>query len=150
MAAQPSKILVWNVRGLNSPARRSSIYQVVSNANPAIVCFQETKLEVVSPEIVRHCLGNRFENFDYLPAVGTRGGLLIAWDATMAVVSNPHRTMNALTVLVKPTGGGQWWLTGVYGPQSNEDNIEFMQELVDIRDLHAGPLGTCWGFQPLG
>ncbi|XP_073367970.1 uncharacterized protein [Aegilops tauschii subsp. strangulata] len=32
-----------------------------------------------------------------------------------------------------------WWLTGVYGPQGNAEKVAFLQELEDIRDLHAGP-----------
>uniref|UniRef100_A0A453F113 Endonuclease/exonuclease/phosphatase domain-containing protein n=1 Tax=Aegilops tauschii subsp. strangulata TaxID=200361 RepID=A0A453F113_AEGTS len=79
------------------------------------------------------------ENFFYLPAAGTRGGILIAWDATVVAVSNPHRTSNTLMTLVKPIEGAEWWLTGVYGPQSSDAKVEFMQGLLDIRDLHAGP-----------
>lgn len=125
-------------QGIKLLARWNAISQVVQSVNPSIVCFQETKMEVVSPEVVRHCLGNRLENFIYLPAVGTRGGILIAWDATTVLVSNPHRTTNTLTALVKPMVGAEWWLTGVYGPQSNNKKIEFLQELIDIRDLHVG------------
>lgn len=39
MASHPIKVLVWNVRGLNDPAHQSAIYQVVSAANPSLVCF---------------------------------------------------------------------------------------------------------------
>ena len=68
MNASPFKTLVWNVRGLNSPARRSAIYQVVSSVAPSIVCLQETKMELVTTEVVAHCLGNKLESFYYLPA----------------------------------------------------------------------------------
>lgn len=64
---------------------------------------------------------------------------MIAWDATTVLVSNPHRTTNTLTALVKPMVGDEWWLIGVYGPQSNNEKIEFLQELIDIRDLHVEP-----------
>lgn len=80
MTTQPPKILVWNVRGLNSPARRSTIYQTIVAAKVDIVCLKEMKMEVISDEVVRQCLGNKFENFFYVPATGTRGGILIAWD----------------------------------------------------------------------
>ncbi|XP_073367719.1 uncharacterized protein [Aegilops tauschii subsp. strangulata] len=100
-------------------------------------------------EIVRHCLGNKFENFYYLPAVGTRGGILIAWDETVVMLSNPHRTTNTLSALVKPKSGGHWWMTGVYGPQADDAKIEFMQELVDVRDLHAGPWAIVGDFNLL-
>lgn len=57
----------------------------------------------------------------------------------MVALSNPHYTAGTLTALVKPAEGREWWLSGVYGPQSNQDKIDFMRELVEIRDLHAGP-----------
>lgn len=139
MASQHIKIVVWNVRGLNSPARHSAIYQVIAAAGPSLVCLQETKMEDVTADVVRQCLGNNFENYYFLPAIGTRGGILLAWDDTMVKVINPHRTENTLTALVKPNEGVQWWITGVYGPQSDAEKVEFLQEIVDVRDLHAGP-----------
>lgn len=139
MSEQACKMLVWNVRGLNNPARRNVMAQVVRAANPSIVCLQETKMEVVTLDVVRHCLGNKFESFLYLPAVGTRGGILLAWDALVVTLSQPHYTTNAITALVTPVQGVHWWLTGVYGPQLDHEKLEFMQELVDIRDLQAGP-----------
>lgn len=55
------------------------------------------------------------------------------------MLSNPHITMNTVTALVQSDGVPQWWITGVYGPRSDTDKLEFMQELGKIRDLHAGP-----------
>ena len=80
MNCMPFKTLVWNVRGLNSPACRNVVAQVVAAANPSVVCLQETKMEVVTLDVVRHCLGYKFGNFYYLSASGTRGGILLAWD----------------------------------------------------------------------
>ena len=139
MDAQPNKVLVWNVQGLNTPVRRTAICQVVVAAKPSVVCFQESKLEVVTLDVIRHCMGNRFEDFFYLPADGTRGGIILAWDATQVALSNPHYTDNTLTVLVKPHDGSHWWLTGVYGPHLDAEKVAFMEELCEIRDLHAGP-----------
>ena len=35
-----------------------------------------------------------------LPAIGTWDGILLAWDASIVAVSNPHYTNNMLTTLV--------------------------------------------------
>jgi hypothetical protein len=41
--------------------------------------LQETKLQNVTPTIVRNALGGEFEsNYIFQPANGTRGGLLLA------------------------------------------------------------------------
>lgn len=63
----------------------------------------------------------------------------MAWDETITQLSSPHYTNHTLTVLVKcPNDEQPWWLTCVYGPQEESDKVEFMQDLVDIRDLHVG------------
>lgn len=48
-------MLVWNVRGLNSAARRGVVRRLVQQFNVSFVCFQESKLSDVSAEIVREC-----------------------------------------------------------------------------------------------
>ena len=54
----------------------------------------ETKLAVV-----RHCLCNKFENFLYLPVVGTHGVILLSWDVIVVKLSNPHLTDYMITTL---------------------------------------------------
>lgn len=132
-------ILVWNVCGLNSPARCDSIYQVVLLSGASVVCFQETKLQVVTRATVDRCLGREFDCFFFLPADGTRGGILLAWKSAVVLLSNPHYSNNAITARVGDSGATGWWLTGVYGPQSDVDKCLFPQEIKDIRDLHPGP-----------
>jgi exonuclease III len=39
----PSKILVWNVRGLNSSVRQDSVRDFVETVKMDVVCLQETK-----------------------------------------------------------------------------------------------------------
>ena len=43
----------------------------------------------------------------------------------------------------------EWWLTCVYGPQPDCDKMEFLEELVEIRDLHAGPWAVVGDFNLL-
>ena len=67
-------ILNWNVRGLNNPARRKVVRDLVSETKATVVALQETKLEVVDTTIISEVLGQRFEDsFVVLPAAGTRG-----------------------------------------------------------------------------
>lgn len=57
----------------------------------------------------------------------------------MVTLSNPHYSTNTVTALVQSEGAPYWWITGVYGPQADAEKLEFLRELNDIRDLHAGP-----------
>lgn len=96
-------------------------------------------MEVVTLETIKQCLGNKFGSFYYLPANGTRGGILLAWDPLVATLSNPHITNNTLLALVQPLGAPVWRLTSVYMPNLDAAKLEFLQEMADIRDLHVGP-----------
>ena len=73
------KILIWNVCGLNARARRTAVRSLVVTANASIVCLQETKMALVCLSTVLEALGSEFDDYFYLPADGTRGGILLAW-----------------------------------------------------------------------
>jgi exonuclease III len=77
---QNPKILCWNPRGLNDSAKRDSVRELVDSLRVNLVCFQETKMAVIDRFTVNQCLGPSFDGFDYLPALGTRGGILLAWN----------------------------------------------------------------------
>jgi exonuclease III len=71
--------LSWNVRGLNNPAKQEDIKQVIQLHKPSVVNLQETKLAEISVPLIARCLGSAYaDNFSYLPADGTRGGILLA------------------------------------------------------------------------
>jgi hypothetical protein len=46
MANPDISFAIWNGRGLNSPARRLVVYQMISQANAAMVCIQEKNMTV--------------------------------------------------------------------------------------------------------
>ena len=76
----PSHILIWNVRGLNSVERRNVVRSLVVSTKIDIVCLQETKMVAISREIILSMLGSDFDNnYICLPSVGASGGILIAW-----------------------------------------------------------------------
>jgi hypothetical protein len=79
------------------------------------------------------------DNFLTLPAVGTHGGILIAWKGVVFQVISSR--IDNFSVLVQFAGmdGMNWWFTGVYGPQDDERKIQFLQELLDFRTLCSGP-----------
>jgi exonuclease III len=75
MLEHTCNILNWNVRGLNNPARRKVVRDLVSETRATIVTLQETKLEVVDANLVIEILGQRFvDNFVVLPAAGHKRG----------------------------------------------------------------------------
>jgi hypothetical protein len=84
-------------------------------------------------------LGIDFEHFVYLPSLGASGGILVAWKRHLQVTGLSRVGTFSVSVQFKNSNGQHWWLTNVYGPQSNEDKISFLLELRQIRVECHGP-----------
>lgn len=135
----PEKILIWNVRGLNSAARQDSLRTIVDASRADILCIQETKISAMSNRVLLSALGSDFSEFSAVPAVGASGGVLVAWRRHIRVSDNPRIDNHSITIQVSQSNGQNWWLTCVYGPQGNDAKIQFLQELRDIRVACPGP-----------
>lgn len=134
------RTIFWNVRGLNNRAKRTAIRSVIYATAPSIVCLQETKLSLVSSTIVAETLGDAFRDYYWLPADGTRGGIILAWRADHVSLSNRSMGVYHVFATILPTSGGDpWWITGVYRPQSDAAKIEFLGKLHDLRSTMARP-----------
>ena len=134
-----SEILSLNARGLNDSGRRDSIREFVVMLKVNLVCIQETNLEVVDSFVISQCLGPSFDGFAFLPATGTRGGILVAWDTSVIAMSRISLDSFSLNAEVHTLDRAVWWLTVVYGPQGTEDKTKFLQELSERRLLCHGP-----------
>ena len=124
-------ILNWNVRGLNNPARRKVVKDLVQETRSTIVSIQETKLQDITPELVVEILGQQFvQNFAFLPADGTRGDILLATHDEHYRILQAEVGVHTVTATVAAISGGeQWSLTTVYGPQEDQAKIQFLGEL---------------------
>ena len=117
-----------------------------NTTHASILCMQETKLAVVSLSIVMETLGADFDAYFCLPAIDTRGGIIVAWKSRVVQLDSAHVDLNSVTAKVTPTGGAPWWLTCVYGPQDDADKIAFLSELREVRRVRAGPWVLCGDF----
>ena len=104
-------MLVWNVRGLNNPARRCSIRLFTQSYNVSLVCFQESKMAMLDATVVCETLGPAFDGFDFLPADGTRGGMMMAWKSDKLRVFNVQKDEFMLSAqVVSLTAKNGWCL----------------------------------------
>lgn len=132
-------ILCWNVRGLNNPAKPDAIREFVASVRVNIICLQETKLDVIDRFTVIQCIGPSFDGFAYMPALETRGGILIAWDSTVVEMDHFSLDPDFITGQVHTKNGVSWWISVVYGPQGNLLKTAFLEELHARRGLCPGP-----------
>jgi exonuclease III len=135
----PNKVIIWNVRGLNSTGRQDAVRTFVDSARVDVVCLQETKMTSITQRKIISMLGAEFSEFNYLPSVGASGGILMAWKRGVQVTSLRREDNHSISVQFLTSAGLPWWLTCVYGPQGNDRKIEFLQELRDIRQACQGP-----------
>jgi hypothetical protein len=121
--------------GLNNKARRKVVKDFAQDYRCTIATLQETKLELISAEDICETLGPRFsKQFAYLPAQGTRGGAAIAVDEDYYTIIHSKHHQHTVTVCIASTQCvADWWLTVVYGPQGDNDKIDFLRELREIK-----------------
>jgi hypothetical protein len=137
---------VWNLRGLNCPARRSVARTAISEAGASVVCVSESKLQLVTPYIVVESFGPGFDGFAYLPSVGSAGGVIIAWKSQVVSVLAQRIDRFSVSVLLSQEGGQPWWLTTVYGPTVDDMRALFLDEFRMLRGSLAGPWAVAGDF----
>jgi hypothetical protein len=87
--------------------KRSSVRDMVMATQATVVCIQETKLQFFDERLVNESLGQSFrENFSFLPATGTCGGILIAVSESHFRLVSSYRTRNTLTVRIHMLNDG--------------------------------------------
>jgi exonuclease III len=84
----PNRIVIWNMRGLNSVARHDSLRTLVESARADIVCIQEAKIANLSQRVVLSALGSDFSDYVVLPAVGASRGVLVACKQHLQAIGN--------------------------------------------------------------
>jgi hypothetical protein len=92
----------------------------------------------ISRRMVMSMLGSDFDEFIFLLALGTRGGILLAWKSSSCTVLNSRVDTSSVSVQFAQDNGIGWWFTGVYGPQADELKIQFLHELRSVRSVCHG------------
>jgi exonuclease III len=140
MSEQKFTVLSWNVRGLNSPARREAVRGMVQAAQPMIVCQQETKLQQITSQTKSETLGPLLDGFQYLPACGTTGGILLGWNSEWVHAWDLSLTNFTMSMKIKLKWlNSSFLLTTVYGPADDNEKANFLDELTSIKPTSPLP-----------
>ena len=140
MIDQNCVLFNWNVRGLNSPARRKVVRDLSQENRCTIACLQETKMNYIDDAVVIETLGACFRaNYAVLPAVGTRGGVLIVVHEDYYKIQQIEVQNHSVSAKLQATTGlAEWWITVVYGPQEENSKVQFLQDLRVFRQNFPG------------
>jgi exonuclease III len=131
MIDQHFTILNWNVRGLNNPARREVVKNLVRDTKTTIVALQETKLQSIDRTLVFETFGSDFvNNFIALPSAGLSGGILVAVNSAYFKIISSELGVHTITAAISSiSSGATWCLTSVYGPQGDNEKLQFLGAL---------------------
>lgn len=133
-------LLNWNVRGLNDAAHRELVRNAVISCKPNIVCLQETKLSAFNASLASETLGQFLDSFLELPAQGTRGGILLAWNKDVITVTNAiNRTFTISAMVTVTSNSTPFLLSTCYGPADDARKEEFLAELLQIKPAAPMP-----------
>lgn len=133
MLDQPINVLSWNIRGLNDPAHRSTVNEMIVASLCHLVCLQEMKLDSVDRFTTAFLGGNRLN--------GTRGGILLLWDNLCVDVGDITCSTYCLLAMIHVKGTETHFkLTTVYGPINSASKDAFFMELI----AQNMPNGVMW------
>jgi hypothetical protein len=133
-------ILIWNVRGLNEGRKRLKIRNLLSKWKVDIACLQETKLELLSNQLVQSLWRGPYMEWCYVASNGASGGILLMWDRR--VVSKIDVCLGSFVAACSfrnVVDGMVWAFAGVYGPTRNNFRRLLWEELARVMSLWDMP-----------
>jgi hypothetical protein len=130
----------WNVRGLGDDDKCGVVRDNISDARPSVVCIQESKLAHLDAPKSRSFLPSYISDFSIVPADGSRGGIVTAWDTNiLSLTSSTAKTFSLTTSLKSTSSDLSFTITNVYAPSDHSLADAFVAEmlslLVDISGL---------------
>lgn len=109
-------ILVWNFQGLSQPKAIRALKAMFSVHIPSILFLFESKLSSSCISLIANSI--KLLSFEFIPATGTAGGLVLFWNSYIDVCVLTSNC-NLISVLIfTDTFASLWQLIGVYGPPS--------------------------------
>ena len=128
----------WNIRGLNKSGRLKCISDFIRSNKLDFVGFQETKKEVIADSSLEAV--NRNFNWNYIPARGTAGGVLVGVRKDVLDILNWQYFQYYAVLIVKNSlDKFIWRLIVVYGSPYEDTKVEFINELHLVMGGWQGP-----------
>eukprot|EP00253_Pinus_taeda_P011971 PITA_11971 len=139
------KLISWNVRGLNSPAKHRMLKNMIQQEKPSLVFVQETKgNNVVLEKILKKVwTGCRLVSVD---ASGTSGGLAILWNPQILSLQDFHASHFFIQTTFHLIGTNiHGLLTNVYFPQDLQKKLDLLNTLTTLNAGRSHPLWISGG-----
>lgn len=128
-----NRILVWNIRGINSQEKWDALRSKINESACHIICLQETKREQFDFFYLKNFCPRNFDGFFYSPSIGASGGLLTIWNSRMFSASLVQSNSYAITAkFTSVLDNKSFHLTNIYGPSNHSENFAFVTWLLNL------------------
>ena len=97
--------------------------------------LQEVKKDLIDRPFIASIWSSRFKEWVVLPAMGTKGGIVVIWDVRSIKVKESLVGDFSVSILVGDEDKGDWWFFGVYGPSKKRSRKDFWDELPRIKEI---------------
>jgi len=126
----------WDVRGLNDSEKCDTVRLALPSPPTSIICFQETKPQSISRfKACTFLPATHSSSFVFKPSIGASGGILIAWaDSTYVLLDSSNTTYSVSATLASRVSGDKICVTNVYGPCTDPEKPDFLEEINVLSD----------------
>jgi len=139
------KLISWNVRGLNSPAKHRMLKNMIQQDNPSLVYLQETKCNSTTLEKILNKASSRCHSVS-MDASGASGGLAILWNPQVLSLHDFHASHYFIQTTFHLIGTNiHGHLSNVYFPQDLQKKLDLLDTLTDLNSIRSFPLWICGG-----
>lgn len=137
-------ITTFNVRGLNSPFKRSMLWRDICKSKADIVCLQETHLLAVDTPKLKH---KRFPFIFHSTSDQKRAGVTILIKDTISfhLMSSIIDTKGRFIILKGTFNSKQYTILSLYAPNSHQ--LSFIRKTIaTAKEVGSGGLIVCGDF----
>jgi hypothetical protein len=132
---------IWKVRGLNAVGKVTAVNDVLCKNKPDIIALSATKKEDFSPGCLKAIANFHEFEWNWLPAVGTAGGILVGINLELFEIFSWYKRKFCVMVSLKNKRDKFIWnFVAVYGTTYEEHKQEFLDELSSLTQNNTTPI----------
>lgn len=131
-------LMAWNYRGIGLSSVVRSLRVFSKTHRPSILFLSELKTSSY-PKIQKLLLSFGFSSFEFIPAVGKSGGIVLCWkyEINLQVTISNSNLINSL--IFSDPSHTPWMLTSVYGSTIPSLKHAFWNSMFEIDSAWQGP-----------
>lgn len=108
-------VLVWNIRGLNSPLKQREVKSLVKRLKISIFCLVETRVKEGNAEVIQKCIAPSW-GFIHNYSRHYNGRIWVCWNPNLVNICGVHVHAQSITCEISEKVGPVSWIHSfVYG-----------------------------------